>query len=57
MHACANSIKSGCGDDRMWNALARSGQSMVEDSLGLVLLQHGSFLDGRMSISRSIVLK
>ena len=34
----------------MWNVLARSGQIMAEDSLGLVLLQRGSFFDGRMSI-------
>ena len=32
-----------CGDDRKWNALA--GKAMAEDSLGLVLLQHGSFFD------------
>ena len=45
---------SGCGHNRMWNG--RSWQTMAENSHGLVLLQHGSFFDGRMSISRSAVL-
>ena len=44
-----------CGHDRMWNTLARSGQTMAEDSPGLVLLHRGSFFDGRMSISSSAV--
>ena len=29
------------------------GKTMAEDSLGMVLLQHGSFFDDRMSITRS----
>ena len=42
----------GCGHDRKWYALARSE---AEDSLGSVLLQHGSFFDDRTSITRSEV--
>ena len=31
------------------------GKTKAEDSLGLVLLQHGSFVDNRISITRSEV--
>ena len=31
------------------------GKIMAEDSLGLVLLQHGSFFDNRILITRSVV--
>ena len=32
------------------------GKTMAEDSLGLVLLQRGSFFDDRVSITRSAVV-
>ena len=33
----------------------RAKSYMTEDSLGLVLLQHGSFFDDHISISQSVV--